>query len=206
MSIRASITVILNSMKRVVIVHGWDGFPEDAWYPWLKAEVEKRGFQVIAPQLPNPGSPRVRTWIPALANSVGIPDEQTYFVGHSMGCQAIVRYLEELPQGQKVGGAIFVAGFFERLTDVGEDDNSHETERNWLSEKPDFQMVKRHLSKSVAIFSDDDPYVPLDNQNDFRDFLGSEIVIQHAKGHFNKNRDHTTELQIVLDKLVELAK
>ncbi len=193
-------------MKRVIIVHGWDGFPGDAWYPWLKKEMEGRGYQVIVPQLPSPGSPRIKAWVPALATAVGKPDGETYLVGHSMGCQAIARYLEGLAEGQKVGGAVFVAGFFERLTKIGDDANSQETERDWLSSKPDLLKVRERLPKSVAIFSDDDPFVPLENQNDFRDMLGSEITVQHARGHFNKNRDHTTELPIVLEKLLEMSR
>ena len=33
-----------------------------------------------------------------------------------MGCQTIARYLETLPDEIKVGGAVFVAGFFKSLT------------------------------------------------------------------------------------------
>ena len=35
-----------------------------------------------------------------------------------------------------------------------------------------------------TIFSDNDPYVPLDNQDDFKIRLGSKIIIDHNKGHF----------------------
>lgn len=37
-------------VKRVVIAHGWDGHPNEIWFPWLKAELEKREFEVIIPQ------------------------------------------------------------------------------------------------------------------------------------------------------------
>ena len=37
-------------MKRVVIVHGWGGSPEDNWIPWLRKEMEKGGFEVIVPR------------------------------------------------------------------------------------------------------------------------------------------------------------
>lgn len=30
--------------KRVFIVHGWDGKPSGAWLPWLKKELEAKGF------------------------------------------------------------------------------------------------------------------------------------------------------------------
>jgi len=33
--------------KRVFLIHGWEGSPEEGWRPWLKKELEKRGFKVI---------------------------------------------------------------------------------------------------------------------------------------------------------------
>jgi uncharacterized protein len=98
--------------KRVFIVHGWDGYPEEGWFPWLKGELEAREFEVFVPQLPDPGNPRIYKWVPKLKEVVGDADEETYFVGHSMGCQTIARFLENLPQDLKVGGAVFIAGFF----------------------------------------------------------------------------------------------
>lgn len=188
--------------KRLFIAHGWGGHPEERWFPWLKKELEARGFEVFIPQLPDAGSPRIGPWVSALAAVVSEADEQTYFVGHSMGCQAIARYLESLPQGIKVGGAVFVAGFFKRLAGLEDDEEVREIVRHWLETPLDLMNVKTHLTESVAIFSDDDPYVPLDNQDDFRDKLGSEIVIEHGRGHFSGARDGVTELPIVLEKIV----
>ena len=192
-------------IKRVFIVHGWDGYPEEGWFPWLKKNLEEKGFEVFVPQLPDAGNPRIEQWVPALAAAVGHPDEQTYLVGHSMGCQAIARYLETLPAGQKVGGAVFVAGFFKRLTGLEDDPEVRETDRHWLEAPLDFQKVKAHLPKSMAIFSDDDPWVPPDNQEDFRDKLGSEIAIEHGQGHFSGGRGKIFDLPIDLEKVAYIA-
>lgn len=191
--------------KRVFIVHGWDGKPSGAWLPWLKKELEAKGFEVHVPQLPDAGSPRIYNWIPALAEVVGTADENTYFVGHSMGCQTIARYLETLPEGLKVGGVIFVAGFFKHLSGLEDDEDVRATDKHWLETSINLNKIQTHIKKSVAIFSDDDPWVPLDNQDDYREILKSEIIIEHAKGHFRGSRDKTKELPIVLDKLLEIA-
>lgn len=187
--------------KRVFIVHGWDGTPEEGWFPWLKRELEKKGFEVQVPQLPEANAPRIYNWVPALAEAVGTPDEQTYFVGHSMGCPTIARYLETLPNGAKVGGVVFVAGFFKRLTNIENIPSEKETEHHWLDAPISLEKIRSHLPKSVAVFSDNDPWVPLDNQDDFRDKLGSEIVIEHNKLHFSGSGG-TTKLPIVLEKLL----
>lgn len=191
-------------MRRVFIVHGWDGHPQEGWFPWLKKELEERGFEVQVPQLPEAGSPRIFNWVPALAAAVRAPDTDTYFVGHSMGCQTIARYLETLPEGQQVGGAVFVAGFFKRLTGLEDDEDVRATDKHWLEAPLNFAKVHSHLLKSVAVFSDNDPYVPLDNQDDFRDKLGSEIVVEHDTGHFNEAAG-ILELPIVLQKLLEIS-
>lgn len=192
--------------RRVFIVHGWDGHPQEGWFPWLAKELASKGFKVTVPQLPDAGSPRINKWIPALAKAVGEADANTYFVGHSMGCQAIARYLETLPKDSKVGGAVFVAGFFGQLTNLEDDDEVRSVADEWLKAPLNFEKIKAHLPKSVAIFSDDDSWVPLGNQIDFKEKLGSLIITEHAKGHFSGTRDGAKELAIARDNLLELAK
>ena len=190
-------------MKRVIIVHGWDGYPEEGWFPWLKNELEKKGFEVLVPQLPQPKIPRIENWVPKLAETVGTPDENTYLVGHSMGCQTIARYLEALPEGVKIGGAVFVGGFFKRLTDINGEEEQ-EVVNHWLKAPLDLQKVKSHLLGGIAIFSDNDHFVPLDNTGDFRDKLGSEIIIKKGMGHFSGG-DKTFELPTALESVLKLA-
>ncbi|MFH1142838.1 MAG: alpha/beta hydrolase [Candidatus Uhrbacteria bacterium] len=189
--------------KKVIIIHGWDGFPEEGWFPWLKSELEDRGIKVIVPQMPDADEPRINKWIPAIRD-VGQIDENTYFVGHSMGVQAIARYLESLDVDNKVGGAVFVAGFFKRLTNMGSDPTDLDVTREWLETPIDLEKVKNRINKSVAVFSESDPFVPLDNQDDFKDKLGSEIIILQGPGHFSGPSDNCMELQEVLDSLLRI--
>lgn len=175
------------------------------WFPWLKRELEKKNFEVFVPQLPEPAKPRIQKWVPALSQAVGRPDGHTYFVGHSMGCQTIARYLETLPGKVKVRGVVFVAGFFKRLTGLGDDPEVLATDKHWLGTPIDLAKVKKHMEKSAAIFSDDDPYVPLDNREDFREKLGSKIVIERGMGHFSGSNG-VKELPIVLNELLKITK
>ena len=97
-------------MKRVFLVHCWGGKPEGGWYSWIKDELERRNIKVIIPKMPNPVAPEINSWVNTLEKSVGKADENTYFIGHSVGCQTILRYLETI--NQNVGGVLFVAGWF----------------------------------------------------------------------------------------------
>lgn len=188
--------------KRVFIVHGWGGDPQEGWFPWLKKELETRGFEVNVPTLPDTEYPKIDAWVTKLSEAVSEPNEQTYFVGHSMGCQTVIRYLQGLPVGVKVGGSVFVAGFFDELN--GLNDMEKETAWEWLNIPIDYTAVKNRLEKNIAIFSDDDEFVPLANVEKFQDRLDSKIIIEHAKGHMGEESG-VTELPSALDAVLELS-
>lgn len=191
--------------KRVVIAHGWRSSPEDCWFPWFKAELEAKGFEVSVPAFPEPAYPKRELWVPALREAVGEPSEEVILVGHSLGNQAILRYLEELPVGVKIGGMVFVAGFYDHIEGLRDGVPAREFYASWFAKPFDPEAVRAHIGKSVAIFSDNDKWIPLDNQNGYRDKLGAEIVVVHEMGHFNKVTDGVTELPIVLEKVLEIA-
>ena len=100
--------------KRVFVVHGWGGLPSHGWYPWMKKELEARGLEVRVPEMPNTNVPTIKEWIPFLAKTVKKADKDTYFVGHSIGCQTILRYLQTIDG--KIGGVVLVAGWLPTIS------------------------------------------------------------------------------------------
>jgi len=171
----------------------------------LKRELEYRNFEVFVPQIPEADKPRIYNWLPALSKLVINPNQNTYFVGHSMGCELITRYLETLDSGVVIGGAVFVAGFFKCLTVLDDNRKTKDITNHCLQSPIDLFKVKSHLKKSTAIFSDNDPFVPLENQNDFKSKLGSEIIIEEGKGHFSGSTG-ILELPAALQTIIEMSK
>lgn len=186
--------------KRVIIVHGWDGYPEEGWFPWLKRELERKGFEVHVPQMPDADAPNIDKWVRHLSGIVDIHNNQTFFVGHSIGCQAILRYLETLPLDAKIGGVVLVAGFF-TLTNM-EDDAVRAIAEPWLHRPIDYQRILSVCDRMTAIFSDDDMYVPLENAEFFEKRLHPKIIIQKNQGHFSGSNG-IEELPIVLTELLK---
>jgi hypothetical protein len=169
--------------KRVFIVHGWGGSPKREWFPWAKAKLEKRGFEVHIPQMPDPNHPKIEPWIAHLKEEVGNPGENTILVGHSVGCQTILRYLQTLPEKQRVGKVIFIAGW-ERL--YLDDPAEASIAIPWLESPIDHETAKKRAASFTAVFSDNDPYVPFEeNANIFREKLGAKIILEKQMGHFN---------------------
>lgn len=185
--------------KKVFIIHGWDGYPDEGWFPWLKKELEKKGFQVIVPSMPDSSNPKIDSWVPYLTDIVGQVNENTFFVGHSVGCQTILRFLEKLPPDEKIGGAVFVAGWFTLMN--LETDEEKEIAKPWLETPIDLEKVKLHTKEFIAIFSDDDPVVPTTNKELFEQRLGAKTIIEHSKGHFGGDSG-IKELLIVLSAIL----
>ncbi|MDP3899685.1 MAG: alpha/beta hydrolase [bacterium] len=182
-------------MKKVFLIHGWEGYPEEGWRPWLKDELEKQGFEVMIPAMPNSANPKMSEWLSHLQKLAADPDEDCYFVGHSLGCIAILRYLESLEAHQKIGGAVLVAGF---TSNLGYDalDTFFQTDIDWTK-------IKSHCKKFTAIHSSNDPYVPLRYADIFKNRLGAEIIVEQNMKHFSGD-DGIHKLPSALESVLAL--
>ena len=158
------------------LIHGWDGNPQNHWFPWLRAELVARHFKVFGPQMPHAAHPKVSEWLGMLSEWVGKPDEETFFVGHSLGCIAIARHIASLSPKATIGGAVFVAGF------SGNINIPEIAEFYTLPFEP--EKVRVRGGKFVAIFSDNDPYVPLDKALEFARDVGAKTILEKGRGHF----------------------
>ena len=191
--------------KRVFLVHGWSGKPSDDWFPWIRKELETRGFEFISPEMPDTDYPRISAWVEKLKVTIGNLDKDTYFIGHSMGCQTIMRTIESLPGKEPCGGAVFVAGWIQMQKMPGLSLEEAEIVKPWIKGDVNFDKVKKRLGHSVAIFSDNDPFIPLSQDKLFKERLGSKTIIEHNKGHFRKE-DGIEELPVALQELLKVAK
>ncbi len=191
--------------KRVIIVHQWCGSPKTDFYPWLKKELEKSNFKVLVPIMPDTNHPQIKPWLNKLNKTVGKPDKNTFFIGHSVGCQTILRYLESLPENTKVGGAVFVAGWFHLTKEVTGNKEQYKIAKPWLETKLNFNKVMKHTKKFTAIFSNNDPYVPLSDSKIFKNKLKTKIVIQKNKGHFTQD-DKIRKVPKALKEFLKLSK
>jgi uncharacterized protein len=193
--------------NRAFIVHGYLSHPDEAWLPWLKVELEKKGLVAVLPALPHPDHPVISEWIPFIDTMVGTPDETTFLVGHSLGCQAVLRYLEILGRrGQAVARTLLVAGTFPRgmsRTKAERTAAGHPALIPWFEQGIDPLLVKPAAGRCTVILSDNDPYIDVpEAMAAFRATLAPQIVIVPGGGHFNED-DPFTELPQALDALLD---
>lgn len=174
--------------RSLVMVPRWAGRPDTDFYIWLEEQLREppAAFDTIHRlDMPQPAAPTIDGWVSALGAAVGpVPAPSTVFLGHSVGCQAILRYLAALPPGHTVEGALFVAGWFEV-------DTPWDTLRPWLDTPIDLERARAALRRCVVLLSDADPFTSDWRRNSrlWEERMGAEVVLAPGARHFNNPRE-----------------
>lgn len=173
-------------MKKIYLIHGWDGSPEEPLHKWIAKKSKEKGFEIIVPKMPNPEEPEITTWVNKIKEIVNNLNKETIFIGHSIGCQAILRYLETL-DNQQVGKVILIAPWMklDEQTIKEEGEEVKEVAKPWMETPIDFEKIKNVCKNFICFYSDNDPYVPLSEKDFFREKLNARTILLSDKGHFD---------------------
>lgn len=177
-------------MKNAIILHGTGTKNDEFWFPYLKTELEKLGYDVWLPQLPNAEHPNLEDWLPFIL-SRGTFTEETVLIGHSAGAQAMLSVLEGI--NVKIKKAIFVSGYAKLLRKNAGGENE---------EEPCWDAIRPHAEEFIFINSDNDPWGCDDTQGRIMaDNLGGKLIVRHD-GHMGSTTYHQPYKEFPL--LVEL--
>jgi hypothetical protein len=179
-------------MKNAILLHGTKDSPEKYWFPWLKQNLEKNGYEVWTPNLPRADKPNREDWLTFILEN-GKFTEETIIVGHSAGAQIIPSILEKL--NVKIKKAVLVAGYAKALRKNADSENS--------VDDFDWENIKSKAEEFIFINSDNDPWQCTDKQGRiFFDNLGGTQVVLH-EGHMGSSycNQSYTEFPLLL-KLV----
>src|SRR5262249_25954077 len=101
-------------------------------------------------------------------------------LAHSVGCQALLRSLAELPEGTELGGALCVAGWWEI-------DRPWDSIRPWLAPIPNLSRIRTKIKKLRLILSDNDPFTAdhVRTGQQWQELLGAELHLSPGGKHFN---------------------
>lgn len=168
-------------MKKALLLHGTDGNSKSNWLSWLKGELEKAGWDMWVPDLPQAHEPNIRRYNEMLLKRQDWLDGDTYIIGHSSGAVAALGLLEALPEGVVVKRSILVAAF--------KDDLGWPNLSSLFEEPFDFEKIKQHCKDFLLVHSDDDPYCPLDHAKYFSEQLGGELRVVSGQKHFSTSTD-----------------
>lgn len=190
--------------KRIFLIHGWDGSPNEPMHKWIKKVLEAKKFEVFVPNMPNPEKPKINSWIKKINDIVEPLNNNDIFIGHSIGAQAILRYVEKLNNNIKINKIILIAPwiFLDKNTVKEEGDDIKKIAKPWMETPIDFTKIKSLCDNITAIFSTNDSYVPLANSKIFEKKLDAKILILKNMGHFDSSNkiNKLPELINIIDK------
>ncbi len=185
---------MISDMKKVFMVHGFEGSPNGGWRPWLMAELEKRGIYACALSMPNSAEPICAEWVNEISRHIN-KDDEVYLVGHSLGVPAILRYLESAPLGI-IAGAVLISGPSKK--------NDNRKIDSFLDKPFDWENIKPKEGKFKIIHGDNDPNVPFNNAETLSRELGGELIVVKNGGHLS-GHDGYFSLPQCLDALVSMV-
>ncbi len=166
-------------MKHAFIFHGTGGYPEENWFPWMKSELDKKGYTTKVPQFPTPEAQTPETWMSTFKQYEDLLNEDTILIGHSLGGTFLLHVLEKYDK--RVTSAHFIA------TPIGiMPIKNIKTDKPFLEKSFDWEKIKSRTSHFSVFHSDNDPYVGLENGKQLAQNLGVKLTFIKNAGHFNK--------------------
>ncbi|MEK7550140.1 MAG: alpha/beta hydrolase [Patescibacteria group bacterium] len=159
---------------KVIIIHGnQGGTGNDCWIPWLRTELEKEGFEVLNPTMPDNETAKSSLWLPYIENELKT-DENTILVGWSSGAVAAMRYAET----HKILGSVLIGACY---TDLGDD---IEKVSGYYDEPWQWDTIRKNQEWIVQFGSVDDPVIPIEESRFVSEKLNSEYTEFTDKKHF----------------------
>lgn len=167
-------------MNNLFIIHGSYGNPYKNWIPWLKRQLSKRRINCIVPSFTTPYKQDYESWSTILKAyfDIGYITENTTFVTHSLGGIFIIKFLIE--NKIKVKKIITVAGFNNVV--FNDDQNLY---NSFYIDDDILKEINNYCSDIICIYSDNDPYVKLEDATSFGDAITNKQIMIPFGGHFN---------------------
>ncbi len=172
-------------MKKVFIIHGFGGIPNGGWFPWLMGELEKKGICCTSLLMPDTNNPVVLKWVAEISHAVGDDYSNTYFVAHSLGVPALLHYLETVPAGNTIAGALLVAGVIDPI-DTENPQSRFRGIDSFLRPEIRFAEVKDKAAKFLVLHGTVDATVPFVQAEKLSVNLGCELRAVAGGTHFSQ--------------------
>jgi uncharacterized protein len=164
-------------------------YPEKHWFPWLQNQLKPFNIETKSLKMPTPNQPILEEWISTINENVKVPNEETYFIGHSLGCITTLQYLNTIEN--KIGGTILVAGFDQKIKEMPELDG-------FVIPQLGYDKLKLQASPFVVFGSPEDYIVPFSLTQKLAHDLNAELISIPSAGHFMQD-DGFLEFPPILD-------
>lgn len=181
----------------IYVIHGYTSSSKSEWFPWLKEQFKYSNVKLYIPNMPDSDDPHLEPWLNHLRKNILNMDENTIFIGHSLGCVTILSYI--LEKNIKIKGAIFISGF------IKENPMKKQTEglNEFVDGTLDIVRIKSLIPVRTVITAIDDDIVPTKATQELAKTLDGNLIILKSGKHFIA-RDGFTDFPLLLNEIEEL--
>lgn len=184
-------------MKKVFIVHGFEGKPNGGWRSWMMDKLAEEHTYACSLAMPNASNPIQSEWVKEISRHVETNKrDQIYLVGHSLGVPAILRFLEKT-KAKNVNGIVLVSGPIFKT--------SKKKVAEFLKKPFNFKVIKSKVKKIAVIHGVDDKMVSFDQAEFLSQELNAELIAIKKGGHLN-GASGWIKLPICLKILINMMK
>jgi len=179
---------------KIYLIHGYTASPDSNWFQDFKKKLENENIEICILNMPNSQNPKLSEWINHLEKSINDINEQTIFVGHSLGCVTILNFLNN-SNATKIKGLFLVSGFVE---------SSPISALNEFVKPPlNYNYLKQLTPNNIAISAIDDDIIPYEYSKTMAEKLNASFTLLKEGKHFI-DRDNFTEFPFLIEEVQKL--
>lgn len=187
----------MNSPKKVLLVHGYNGVPEV--FKTFKKQLEDYGCEVVMPDFPVREDISVEGYFAILDQYPEFFGDNCAVIAHSIGNGMLLKYLAATGKGLK--RYISLAGFAVPFVVEGKDVLNEKVALINLNDM-ELQHARESISESFCIFSNDDHIVPYKTLRDFPKQINGDPILIENIGHMG-HKAGITDIPGVAELVVE---
>ncbi|MCL6218894.1 RBBP9/YdeN family alpha/beta hydrolase [Zunongwangia pacifica] len=179
---------------KICLIHGYTASKTSNWFPSFKKELQSEKIDVIIPDMPNSKNPQFEEWISHMEKVITHYDENTIFIGHSLGCVTLLNYLNT-NRLNTVKGLILVSGFIEE-TPIPE-------LQQFVQSELDFEYLINLTENRIAISAIDDDIIPYGYSKRMAEKLKAKFILLNKGKHFI-DRDNFVNFPFLVKEVKKL--
>jgi predicted alpha/beta hydrolase family esterase len=204
----------VKNQPKIIIFHGLGGSPRSAWIPWLKRELEARGYEAVTPRFPHPWrfyagallknlvpglkTPVFADWLKVFESYAVAPDKNTILVGHSLGGAFTLKLLEGLDSPVKATVLVAApAGLGRGKLYLAARDFTDGFKYDW-------PRIKANAGAVTVIQGASDRTVNPVNGRELAARLGAELIMAPGVGHSGTSDGR--QFSLLLEKIEQFLK
>ena len=183
---------IVMGKTHLYLVHGYTASSASNWYPSFKKQMHSKDMEVIVLNMPNSNEPKFNEWMNHLEESINVHDEDTIFIGHSLGCIAILNYLNKNRISRSIKGLFLISGFLENtpIPELSE----------FIKYDLDYSYLIGLTHNSVVVSAKDDDIVPFHYSKEMAEKLSARLILLDNGKHFI-DRDNYIDFPVLVNEV-----